>query len=250
MADRAITNITGIRQNLSGGGVASDSATAPSKKDPNLTRPRKGLNCHLSYQMAGGKQQYSIRIDTLSTGIEMLGSESQARMMRAFYPHRVTAQRFAVNALLNGYNEHVSLTNWLSQYVTYALDPNRSGAFREMEVSIPAAEMILYGVPLTGYVWGDRVGRVLWNTGIEFETTREPWSGIVRDGSQVVNYDNVYEKEESALYWYPEGVQLAGEDKPITYDKTEDERYAGGGFFERFFGDRETEGSGFWDLFS
>lgn len=244
--NRSISSVTGVPS-----ASASASATGSTIRDPNLIRPRKGLNCHLSYKMAEGSQTYSIRIDALTTGIEMLGSESQARMMRAFYPHRVTTQRFAVNAIVHGYNEHVSLTNWLSQYVSYALDPNRSGAFREMEVSIPAADIILYGVPLTGYVWGDKVGKILWNTGIEFEATREPWSGIIREGSsRVTNYDSVYEREKAAMYWYPEGVQLAGEDKPITYDKTEDERYAGGGFFERFFGDRESERSRFWDLFS
>lgn len=234
--------------------TATSSASGSTIKDPHLTRPRKGLNCHLSYQMAEGRQSYSLRIDALTTGIEMLGTESQARMVRAFYPHRVTTQKFAINAIVHGYNEHVSLTNWLSQYVTYALDPNRSGAFREMEVAIPAAEIILHGVPLTGYTWGDKVGKIIWNTGIEFEATREPWSDISRDESRVLNYDAVYEREKSALYWYPEGVQLAGNDKPITYDKTEDERYAGGGFFERFLGDRDYGIPDIpslpWDIFS
>lgn len=234
--------------------VATASATGTSIPDPNLTRPRKGLNCHLAYRMAEGRQTYSLRVDAVSSGIEMLGTESQARMVRAFYPHRVTTQRFVINAIVNGYKEHVSLTNWLSQYVTYALDPNRDGAFRDMDVSIPAVDFHMRGVPLTGYTWGDRVGKIIWNTAIEFETTQEPWSDVVRDPSGVINYDRVYAREESALYWYPEGVQLAGSDKPITYDKTEDEQYSGGGFFEKFFGDKDF---GFpdlpdlpWDIFS
>ncbi len=207
----------------------------------------------MSYKMAEGRQTYSIRIDALTTGVEMLGTESQARMVRAFYPHRVTTQRFAVRALVHGYKEHVSLTNWLSQYVSYALDPNRDGAFREMEVAIPAAEIILYGVPLTGYAWGDKVGKMVWNTAIEFEATREPWADTESTTSQVTNYDRVYAREEAALYWYPEGVQLAGRDKPISYDREEDQQYAGGSFFERFFGNKDPNtdnGGGILDFFN
>lgn len=181
---------------------------------------RQGLNCTLSYQRGGVNHTYRVRVNSITHGIQMLGSESQARMMKAFYPRRVTTQRFYLGVVLKGYEEHKNLTNWLMDYVSYAVDPNHAGVFRSMDVMVPSRDFVHRGVPLAGYQWGDKVGKIMWSTTLEFEAAYEPWSSkATPDTSAVENLDAVYKKEKAAKHWYPEGIQLSGDEQPVDFDR-------------------------------
>lgn len=180
---------------------------------------RQGLNATLSYERNNSNHEYRIRVNTITHGITMLGSESQARMVRSFYPHRVTTQRFFVGVLVKGYQEHKDLTNWLMSYVAYAIDPNHAGPFRTMSIRIPSHDFSHRGIPLNGYQWGDKVGKIVWNTVLEFEAAYEPWAQAAPNTSGVDNLDAVYAKEKAAKYWYPEGVQLSGNMQPVDFDR-------------------------------
>lgn len=180
---------------------------------------RQGLNCTLSYERGGSEHTYRIRVETIRHGIAMVSEEAQARMVRAYYPHRVTTQRFYLGVLLKGYAEHKELSSWLMDYVSYAVDPDYAGIFRSMNVVIPSREFIHKGIPLAGYHWGDKVGKILWGTTLEFEAAYEPWAQAQPDTSAIDNLDAVYEKEKAAKYWYPEGIQLSGGEQPVDFDR-------------------------------
>lgn len=180
---------------------------------------RQGLNCTLSYERGNSEHTYRVRVETIRHGITMVSEEAQARMVRAFYPHRVTTQRFYLGILLKGYAEHRDLSEWLMDYVSYAVDPNYAGIFRAMNVSIPSREFSHKGVPLAGFHWGDKVGKIFWGTTLEFEAAYEPWAQEQPNTSAVDNLAEVYEREKSAQYWYPEGIQLGGDDEPVDFDR-------------------------------
>lgn len=84
-----------------------------------------------------------------------------------------------------------------------------------MSVLIPAAPrggFYKKGVPLTGYEFGDSVGKMLWGIGITFETSEEPIDrGRLVRTSRVTGtalYDKV------TRHFYPTGTQLSGQNAP------------------------------------
>lgn len=207
------------RRNWGPLGTAPLGERTPGGGTPTLAETRRGLNTILAYERAGVRHEYRVRTKDVTYGVNMLGDESHARTTRSFYPHRVSPQRFSIVVVLNGYEEYRSFSRWMMSYANYALDPNLSGAHPDMECTIETIGFTRRGVPLTGTSWGDKVGKAVWEIPVEFESTREPWSSRVVDTSLVGNYDDLYSKEKAAMYWYPEGVHLAGDEKPLHYEE-------------------------------
>lgn len=184
--------------------------------------PRKGLNCTLSYVRGGKTRMYKVRCNSITHGTQMIADESQARLHRAYYPHRVTTQQFALKILLIGYAERKSFSNWLASYSDYALNPDVSGGtdFPTMSVTVPSREFVHRGVPLSGYEWGDQVGSMIFNPTVVFEAAYEPWNKAKPDITTVENTWLAFSKDEAIQYFYPFGTQLTGENAPQgDYDK-------------------------------
>lgn len=183
---------------------------------------RQGLNATLSYQRGGSTSAYRVRCSGIQHGTQMIAEESKSRLRRAYYPHRVSTQQFAITVQLKGYAEHRSLSTWLAGYSSYALDPdiNSGTDYPTMFVSVPSYEFTHRGVPLSGYEWGDHVGSMLFNTTILFEAAYEPWAKAKPAVTRVENEWYAFSKDEAIKYFYPFGTQLSGEQAPATgYDK-------------------------------
>lgn len=182
---------------------------------------RNGLNCTLSYQRGGVERKYRVRCDMVTHGIEMVAEESQARLRRAYYPHRVTTQQFSIRVVLNGYPERKNLSNWLSSYSAYILDPDMNGTnYPTMSVVVPSRDFQQRGVPLTGFEWGDHVGSMIFRPMITFEAAYEPWDAAKPAVTRVEDTWQAFAKDDAVKYFYPFGQQLTGDQAPVgAYDK-------------------------------
>jgi hypothetical protein len=182
---------------------------------------RQGLNATLSYTRGNATNAYRVRCSGIQFGTQMIAEESQARLRRAYYPHRVSTQQFAITVQLKGYAERKSLSNWLSDYATYALDPDVGGTdYPTMSVVVPSYEFTHRGVPLSGFEWGDHVGSMIFSPQIVFEAAYEPWDKTKPAVTHVENSWFAFQKDEAIQYFYPFGTQLSGDDAPKgSYDK-------------------------------
>lgn len=183
--------------------------------------PRRGLNATLSYQRGGSARVYRVRVDAIVHGTQMIAEESQARLRRAYYPHRVSTQQFGIRVILIGYKERKSFSNWLAAYASYALDPDVGGInYPTMSVIVPSREFSHRGIPLTGFEWGDKVGSMVFQPMVMFEAAYEPWDKAKPSVTRVENTWKAFAADDTVKYFYPFGTQLSGQDAPDgNYDK-------------------------------
>ena len=175
---------------------------------------RNGLNCTFSYVRDGTRRAFRVRADMITHGTLVVADESQGRVNRAMYPHRITPAQFAIKVQCNGYKEKTALMNWMASYAEYILTPNRAGrTFPSMSVLIPSRKFNRQGVLVTGIEYGDHVGSMLWEPTFIFETSSEPDDKQIKAITRVVDPDNSVAFRENR-YHYPTGVQLSGSQKP------------------------------------
>lgn len=197
---------------------------------------RKGLNCTLSYPRQGSRV-YRVRCSNLTYGFEQVAEESEARMTRAFYPHRTAPTQFTITVDLIGRAEKNSFNRYLTRYAEYLLDPSRRGRLPLMTVTVPSRNFKRTGVPIKGINFGIRVGEMMWQPQVTFENSGEPldWKDASLVASALAD-----EVSPESQYFYPTGIQLSADDGPSGLDGftsgVNDNDYAGRGF-ERDFGD-------------
>jgi hypothetical protein len=180
---------------------------------------RFGLNCTLSYLRGSSTYVYQVRCNGVTHGVAMVSDESQARSHRAFYPHRVAPQRFAITVQLVGWDERRSFTNWMASYASYAIDPDLAAtSFPSMTVNAPSRSFLSKGVPLEGYEWGDHIGSLVFQPTIVFEPAISPGQTAAPDTSAVDNKWSSFAKDPAIQYFYPIGTQLGGDSAPGVYD--------------------------------
>jgi len=180
---------------------------------------RQGLNATLSYRRGEATRAYRVRCNGITHGTQMIFDESQARLRRAFYPHRVSTQQFSITVELKGWEERKSLTDWLASYASYALDPDLGGDYPTMAISVPSYEFSHRGVPLTGYEWGDQVGSMVFTPTIVFEAAYEPWDKAKPAVTRVENAWKAFAQDDAIKYFYPFGEQLSGQEAPERFDR-------------------------------
>lgn len=176
-----------------------------------MSDKRQGLNCTLSYMNGKTRKAYRVRANLLTHGMKIIFDESQARVRKAFYPHRLSSAQFMVGIELVGEVEQRSFTNWMAAYADFVLNPDlRFGEFPSMAVAIPSRNFLRKGVPLSGYEWSDAVGKMVWSTGLVFETAGEPGEKVpaLSRVTGMAMYD------PDVRYFYPTGTQLGGSDTP------------------------------------
>jgi len=174
---------------------------------------RRGLNATLSYPRDGKTHVYRVRCTTISHGLQLVSTESQSRTERALYPMKQVPTQFSITVALKGYPEHRHFSDWLATYAMFALNPDRGGKYPQMTVSVPSRNFQRAGVPLSGAEWGDKVGRILWNRVVTFETSGEPWDSRKPRYSRYEDPENAQAYRENR-YFYPAGVQLTGDQVP------------------------------------
>lgn len=179
---------------------------------------RQGLNCTFSFHGGGSGEQHSYRVRAgqLSSGVQMIATESVARIYRAYYPHLPANQQFSVQVLLKDWTERTHFTSWLSHYATWALDPNAvrlQDPF--MTVTVPRMNFFQRGMPIMGYEWGAHTGMMMFTPVIVFEPAFSPHQhGRPVIPSGVANEGKVFRSDPAIKYFYPFGVQLSGDQQP------------------------------------
>jgi hypothetical protein len=175
---------------------------------------RQGLNATLTYTRRGVRQGFKLRCNGITYGFSLIAEESQARTRRAYYPHRLAPDRFAIRLQLKGYAEHKTLSGWLADYMSYILDPSiANAADTMMTVSVPSRNFTRKGVPVSGITYGDKVGKTLWEETVVFESLSDPADP---DGYTPSKYDGTVATgiDRDVQYFYPLSTQLSGDDTP------------------------------------
>lgn len=174
---------------------------------------RHGLNASLTYVKGKNQQGYRVRVTNVQHGMKVIYTESSARVRRVLYPHRLSSAQFSVTVQLVGEAEYISFSDWMAAYAEYVLN-QPSGApsdFPFMTVSVPSRNFLRYGVPLTGFTWGDKVGGMLWEQQLAFETAREPGEA---QPPLLSAYRAPIKGYQTSQYFYPSGQQLSGANGP------------------------------------
>lgn len=175
---------------------------------------RQGLNCVLGYSDGKAIRTFSVRADQVSHGKVVVYEESQARTVRAFFPHRVAESQFSINVMLIGQRERQAFVNWLNAYAAFVLSTDLAvGEFPPMTVNIPSRKFFQTGVPLTGIEWGDHLGSMVWNHQVVFEAI--PTQVKVSKSSRPKYVHEGLDPANS--FFYPFQDQLSGEEAPKVY---------------------------------
>lgn len=183
---------------------------------------RVGLNARMAYAVNSTLYQFDVRVEQLFHGSRMVADESLSRTRRAYYPHRLSASQFSMMVILKGYNERTLFSNFLNDYVSRALDPSQTSGYAQMAVLMPVRNFFREGVPLNGIQWGTSTGAMLWKPMITFETTFDQGIG---DGQTAPLSEFILDKRATdqapeLKYFYPEGIQLSGDQVPPAGDYT------------------------------
>lgn len=180
---------------------------------------RKGLNSTLSYVRDKATHTYRVRSGNLSFGVQMVATESAARIHRAYYPHKTANQQFSVQLLLKDWAERNDFTTWLADYAQWALDPNVvRRQYPYMTISVPSRDFYQRGLPLEGYEWGAHTGMMMFTPTILFEAAFSPGQQSLSVAvSSVINKWSAFASDPAIKYFYPFGTQLQGNEVPQDY---------------------------------
>lgn len=178
------------------------------------TDTRRGLNCSLTYTRGGTTYGFRLRCTGVSYGFSMVAEESQARTRRAYYPHRLSPDPFAVRVQLKGYAEKEQMNRWLASYAAWMLDPSlASSANVTMSVSVPSRNFSRRGVLVRGVEYGDHVASMLYEKALVFVTVQDPADTGAYTPSRYVFNVNA-DVANDVKYFYPASTQLSGDDAP------------------------------------
>jgi hypothetical protein len=184
---------------------------------------RAGLNCTLSYRaLSKTLHTYRCRVNAYSHGYVMNAEEGgQARLSRAFYPHRVTVDRFTITVQLNGYREWVSFNTWMTAYARNLTDATMLSEGRSpvMSVTLAGRQFHRLGIPISGYGFGDHLGAVLWQPMVVFESATDPYDGGYAQPSFYRDTDAVLADKVNAPYFYPFSQYSSGTTDGGHYDE-------------------------------
>ena len=185
---------------------------------------RRGLNCTLTYNDGQAVRSYRVRCDMATHGVVMVSEESSGRTRRAYFPHRIAEDQFAINVILIGNAERRDFVSWLEGYVSLmlSLDTPLSN-FPPMRVSIPARRFHRVGIPLSGIEKGDHVGSMVWNHLMQFEAVPDTLSR--KEVSRPVT--TVSRTSLETEFFYPFANQLSGDQAPLVYTRVIDATYSG-----------------------
>lgn len=163
-----------------------------------------GHNCILSAKGFGSR---TARVQTSTLGFDVIGAEDEAANTRAFYPMARTASDATVTFIFTSPAERDDFGNWIKRYATWLVTSPSS----LMHVSVPVRRYAIYGVPVTGIDFNERIGDISKQMALQFTSVidaYDPRGGVTGTGA-VVKMPSSQAKVGS--YFYPTGNQLAGD---------------------------------------
>lgn len=186
-------------------------------------KPRQGLNGSFSYQLPNSTKAliYQVRVMAVGYGLQQIASESMSRTRRAFYPRNVVATNFNIQLILNGVTERASFSNYIQSYVTNFLSPQSSFP-PIMTFTCTSMNISQTGIPVQGFEWGNSVGAMIWTPTIVMQPTDPTFSpsGVQRTGGSGISFFDetsfaaAQKLTPDVKYFYPEGIQLTGDQAP------------------------------------
>jgi hypothetical protein len=138
-----------------------------------MTQP--GWNCKLGYRVGGKTYEARVRVPQAGYTYGVTASQSQARTLNAFYPHRRALGQFTITVDCNGYHEFRKFMNWMRNYAATLMSQpmtDQRGAVL-MEVYLPSRRFHKAGVLAAGIHEDQHVGAMLWSPQFVFATVQD-----------------------------------------------------------------------------
>lgn len=129
-------------------------------------------NCTL---WAAGYGQTTVKIDGLSRGLMIMGSEEEGRFNRAAYFTAATDDDFGIQCVFKEWQDQVDFANWMRGYIYKKADPD--GGVAHMVVQCTKRNFLQAGVPRAGIAFGKRADSIRHRLAITFTGTQDPSAG-------------------------------------------------------------------------
>ena len=162
------------------------------------------INCFFSWSRAGASQVLRSRCRSVTSGFDVIATESHARQTRAFYPHQVADQNFSITLELKGYEEYRVAMDYFRGYIQSFM----VAAHNAMYVVVPSRQFARLGVPVSGIGDGDHVGSNVFSPEIVFASVYDPSDpDLVSKSSNTSQYSrfdrSTAEGDPAARFFYP-----------------------------------------------
>lgn len=161
---------------------------------------------------AGGYGSVAVKVESVEYGINIISSEAEARNRRAFYVVKHTPGMFDLGLVFKNYDEIYTFAKWMSGYFKKLQDPDLN--LGVMRVIVPSRHFDRMGVPSGAVPLGDNLEDTARRMTLSFIGTKDP---VALNSDLISKFAAPPNQSFEAPYFYPDGVQLGGEDVGIDW---------------------------------
>lgn len=185
----------------------------------------RSSNATLTFKANGKNHTAKVRISSAAYTYGVNSTESHARTLRAFYPHRRALGQFTVTVDAIGYREYRNFMNWLRLYTEALLTGqvgNQKGA-TTMTVQIPARNINKVGILTTGINDHDNTGSMVFSPTLTFMMLKDfndPGTAIVSTAA-ASHFSAPKVDPEATLAFFPVTVGSYKDTDSAIYDLTD-----------------------------
>lgn len=162
-----------------------------------------GENCTLT---AAGYGARDVRVTALRHGVVIMGTESETRDARTFYPMREALDDFSISIIFSRNADYRDFIDWTLGFVRRISDPNQVPI--AMRVELPARGFDQVGIPRAGLGYREKDNDVTWSITLQFVGVED---AITRFDSPLISQFQLLADapdQSTTQYFYPAGVQL------------------------------------------
>lgn len=155
-------------------------------------------NCILEAPNFG---RFSVMIETVGYGMQVLSSEGMTRNNRTFYPFVRTGDAWYVEAVFAEVAERNGFHGWLLRYIVRSSDQYNQPLL-PITVTIPKANFVKTGYITSNVAFGDKQGQGVYRSIVQFVSATDPALAAKEQSVYTAPKNN-----PEAFAFYPSGRQ-------------------------------------------
>jgi len=157
---------------------------------------------------------FTIRIQTINYGFQVISHEEMGPSVKAFYPWQITQAQFAIEVIFPGRVSRDNFNHWMESYMQFAYNPTNPAASVAMRVQGPR-NFDFTGIPTTGVEYSTNIQDLTFTETINFEGG-SPTNPTVLAAPSTVS--SPVTADPSSIYFYPSGTILNGTTEATIYN--------------------------------
>lgn len=181
----------------------------------------RGHNARLAYKLSGAHVA-QLRCPQLVTSFGLNAEESQAKRVRAFYPHLRVQGTFAMRFDFINWAEFNQGMAWFRAYINSLIDARNPSP---MVVRLDDRDFVRLGIPTTGVSFGDHTASMVFSPTITFVSVADPRdkkTSIIKT-SQASDFSLPTGDPQAADWFYPDSLlSHPGQLQNYLYDRAVD----------------------------